>query len=69
MDITTWLKMPNVAKATGKSPSTIYRWINNGEFPPPVQMGPGSSGWQSHVYEEWATDPQAWVKNNKNKKS
>lgn len=27
------------------NPSTLYRGVKNGRYPPPVKIGPGSSRW------------------------
>lgn len=31
------------------SPATIWRWVRDGKFPPPVKLGPCVTGW--HAYE------------------
>jgi len=39
------LRLPQVEEATGKSRSTIYKRISEGEFPKPVKLGTKSVGW------------------------
>ena len=39
----------------GLSRSTIYRMMNNGEFPRPVVLGRRAVGWR-------ATDVETWIK-------
>ena len=47
------LSMKEVRSITGKSRSTIYRWIANGSFPSPVNIGVGSIAWPVEVIAEW----------------
>ncbi len=37
----------------GKSRSTIYRWIDQGIFPPPIKIGPNSVAWTYDSIIEW----------------
>lgn len=49
------LRRVEVQKLTGgQSKATIYRWVKNGEFPPPLRLGGNSVGWRE-------SDVQAWV--------
>ena len=32
--------------------ATIWRWVNRGLFPKPVQLGPGTSAWDLSLVEE-----------------
>ena len=51
--ILNFLSMKEVLSITGKSRSTIYRWIANGSFPSPVNIGVGSIAWPVEVIAEW----------------
>ncbi len=48
------LRRPEVEAYTGLSRSTIYAWMNEGEFPPSVKLGSRLVGWRE-------SDVQAWV--------
>lgn len=37
----------------GKSARTIYRWVAEGRFPPPVSTGPNSIAWPESVVRIW----------------
>ncbi len=40
--------------------STVYRMMDRGEFPRPVQLGPNRVGWRVEDLEEWlASRPAA----------
>ena len=39
-------RLPTVLKMTGLGRSTIYRWIADGSFPPPVRLGPRAVAWR-----------------------
>lgn len=47
------LKRSEVARRTALSPSQIYRLMNQGEFPKPVQLSPRSVAWVEGEIEEW----------------
>ena len=42
-----------VVALTGLSSATIYRMVARGEFPRPVQLSPGRTGWRTDEIEEW----------------
>lgn len=48
------LRLPAVLKLTGLGRSTIYRWIADGSFPAPVQLGPRAVAWRSSDLDRWA---------------
>ncbi len=47
------LRRPALLEITGLSAATIYRWIEQGTFPRPVQLGPNSVGWRASEVEAW----------------
>jgi prophage regulatory protein len=47
------LRRPEVLELTGLSAATVYRWIAEGRFPPPVRLGPNSVGWRWSELQEW----------------
>ena len=47
------LRMPAVKRKLSISKATIYRWIKNGEFPAPLQLGPRTVGWSEDSIEKW----------------
>ena len=51
-----FLSMKEVRSITGKSRSTIYRWIANGSFPSPVNIGVGSIAWPVEVIAAWCEE-------------
>jgi len=46
-------RLPTVLKLTGLGRSTIYRWIADGSFPPPVHLGPRAVAWRWSDLDEW----------------
>ena len=46
-------RLPTVLKMTGLGRSTIYRWIADGSFPPPVRLGPRAVAWRWSDFDEW----------------
>lgn len=48
------LRRPEVESRTGLSRSTIYAWVQAGEFPRPVALGARLVGWRE-------TDVQGWL--------
>ena len=53
MTDTVLLRIREVAHRTGKSKSSIYRDMNSGDFPLPVQTGPRSVAWRSDEVQRW----------------
>ncbi|MDG1117232.1 MAG: AlpA family transcriptional regulator [Flavimaricola sp.] len=47
------LRRPEVEARTGLSRSTIYLWIQKGEFPKPVALGARLVGWRESDVAEW----------------
>jgi len=47
------LKLANVIAATGLSSSTIYRMMDDGQFPRPLQLGPNSVRWRTSQVAHW----------------
>ena len=46
MTCSAFMTESEVREATRKSHTTIWRWVRNGIFPAPVQLGPNSVGWR-----------------------
>ena len=47
------LKLPEVVKLTKLSPSSIYRLINNGDFPKQIKLAKRSSAWLVEEVNGW----------------
>lgn len=46
-------RLPVVLKVTGLGRSTIYRWVADGSFPPPVRLGPRAVAWRWSDLDRW----------------
>jgi len=47
------IRLKEVQHRVGLGRSTIYRWISEGHFPRPVQLGGHAVAWQESEVEEW----------------
>ena len=47
------LRLPEVSRATGPSRSTIFRFVQAGDFPSSVRLTARSIGWHSKDIEIW----------------
>ncbi|MEY8765732.1 MULTISPECIES: helix-turn-helix transcriptional regulator [Francisella] len=47
------MRIGEVVEITGVSRSTIYRWVDKGQFPKYVKLSPTSTGWYSDKVYEW----------------
>lgn len=47
------LRKKEILKILGTSSSTLDRWINAGQFPPKVRLGPNIIGWPKAEIEKW----------------
>lgn len=50
------LRLKAVMEATGLGRSSIYKFIAQGTFPKPVQLGDRAVGWVDQEVEDWITD-------------
>jgi prophage regulatory protein len=53
------LRRGDLKPATGLSPSTIYKMIASGEFPPPVKLGLKAVGWLKSDVDAWLAGRRA----------
>jgi prophage regulatory protein len=42
-----------ICSTTGKSRSTIWRWVRSGHFPEPVKLGPNTVAWTQAQLDAW----------------
>jgi len=47
------IRLPEVKHRVGLGRSTIYRWMAEGKFPKPVQLGGYSVAWAEDEIEQW----------------
>ncbi len=47
------LRINEVCKKTGIGRSTIYRMMQQGEFPKPIKLGKKISGWLEEDIDQW----------------
>ena len=60
--VTRLIRLPEVQHRVGLGRSTIYRWMSEGKFPKPVQLGGYAVAWAEE-------DVQIWISNRFNEKS
>jgi prophage regulatory protein len=51
--VTRLIRLPEVQHRVGLGRSTIYRWMAEGKFPKPVQLGGYSVAWAEDDIDEW----------------
>ena len=47
------LRIGEVLERVGISKSTLWRWIQAGQFPKPINLGPRAVGWIEEEIDEW----------------
>jgi len=47
------LRMRDLTSEYGLAPATIYRWIGEGTFPLPVNLGSNTVAWHREEIEAW----------------
>ena len=47
------LRLHEVCALVGVSKQSIYTWVHNGAFPPPLQLGSRAIGWRAAEINEW----------------
>ena len=51
--VTRLIRLPEVQHRVGLGRSTIYRWMAEGKFPKPVQLGGYAVAWAEDEVEDW----------------
>ena len=54
--VTRLIRLPEVQHRVGLGRSTIYRWMAEGKFPKPVQLGGYAVAWSEREVEAWISD-------------
>ena len=54
--VTRLIRLPEVQHRVGLGRSTIYRWMSEGKFPKPVQLGGYSVAWSEREVEACISD-------------
>ncbi|WP_413284191.1 AlpA family transcriptional regulator [Vibrio sp. MA40-2] len=49
------MRLKEVIQVTGISRSSLYKYLNEGQFPPPVSLGARSIAWVDHEIQAWIT--------------
>ncbi len=47
------LRVADLAALLSVSRTTVWRWTQSGHLPPPLKIGPHTTGWRSSVVEAW----------------
>jgi prophage regulatory protein len=47
------IRCKQLKEVTGLSKATVYRLIQRGEFPRPLQLSQGAVGWPASAIREW----------------
>ena len=47
------IRLREVETKVGLSRATIYRLMNRGEFPRPIQLGSRAVGWREKIVNHW----------------
>jgi len=55
-----FLKLPEVMERTSLSRRSVYRKMDNGEFPRSVQLGTNSVAWRESEVTKWMENPMEW---------
>lgn len=54
--VTRLIRLPEVQHRVGLGRSTIYRWMAEGRFPKPVQLGGYAVAWAEEEIDTWISD-------------
>lgn len=54
--VTRLIRLREVQHRVGLGRSTIYRWMSEGKFPKPVQLGGYSVAWAEDEVDAWIAD-------------
>ena len=57
--VTRLIRLKEVQHRVGLGRSTIYRWMSEGKFPKPVQLGGYAVAWAEDEVERWVAEKLA----------
>jgi prophage regulatory protein len=52
-DLDPMIRSKQLKSATGLSRATVYRLMQRGDFPRPIQLSPGAVGWPASTIRQW----------------
>ncbi len=55
-----FMRLVDVMARTALSRTTIYRRVNAGSFPSPVQISDGLVAWYESDVDDWIENPMGW---------
>ncbi len=47
------IRRAEMLKIIGMKHSMVYKWIKDGTFPAPIQLGERAVAWNSHEIDQW----------------
>jgi prophage regulatory protein len=53
---TNLLRQPKVLERVPWSPTTLWRKVRAGDFPPPIRLGKNSIAWRESDVEKWIAE-------------
>ncbi|MGV1683458.1 helix-turn-helix transcriptional regulator [Sphingopyxis sp. NJF-3] len=54
-----FLRLPEVCRRVGLGKTMIYTMVNDGRFPKPYKLSPGTSRWSEREIVAWIADVKA----------
>ena len=54
-----FLRLPDVMAATGLGRSSIYAFVRDKSFPPPIKVGERASAWDAGEVDAWMAERKA----------
>lgn len=48
-----YLSDTQLAQRYGVHRTTVWRWVQKGDFPKPVKLSPGCTRWMSDAVDQW----------------
>lgn len=53
------LRVADVRERTGLGRTTIWRWVQSGQFPQPIRVGANYTGWIEEEIDAWIAERAA----------
>ena len=50
------LRLPDIVKLIRVGKSTIWAWVKEGRFIPPIHLGPRTTVWRARDVRDWLAD-------------
>jgi predicted DNA-binding transcriptional regulator AlpA len=54
-----FIRLRDLVKRVPVAKSTVWKWVEDGKFPPPIKLSEGVTAWPIAAVEQWEAERRA----------